>query len=379
MGDFVSLVNQLNNLRTRADNPSYRTIERIISRQRRPNKMARSTIQEKLAGNSPLSLTQVLSIVDALAEYARLHEIPLPLQEIEHEVWTNRLISSTSKGKSKNAPAANAPEENEASSAEWNVEPLRQAQMLDLVNLVTESNSKGTSTWLPRLLRDMVEAEMNISDFLARASQDKPLAVVETLKEMEAEFPYSTEDNPWGSNARSEQNIATVGALIRLVARHHGEESTPAVIVGMRRSRLGHHVEDYCNQVGIWFAPQRVVNIFDHLEKAALNNDIKRLAHSIAKHRTAKRIPEVVKLLLVAERKEIADAILQRIGSTNTYRIRNVVSELQDSSAPQEVLREIALGVPIDNHDEYTQQFEGSDLQGFADIMREAKKDVPPF
>lgn len=79
-------VNQLNNLRARADNPSYRTIERLISRQRRPNKMARSTTQEKMSGNSPLILTQVLSIVDALAEYARLHEVPLPLQEINHEV-----------------------------------------------------------------------------------------------------------------------------------------------------------------------------------------------------------------------------------------------------------------------------------------------------
>lgn len=87
-----------------------------------------------------------------------------------------------SEGKSKNSPVANAPTENEATSAEWNVEPLWQAQMLDLVNVITESHSKATSTWLPRLLRDMMEAEMNIGDFLSRASQDKPLAVVETLK-----------------------------------------------------------------------------------------------------------------------------------------------------------------------------------------------------
>ncbi|MEU0720104.1 hypothetical protein ABZ498_23345 [Streptomyces lavendulocolor] len=319
-----------------------------------------------------------MAIVDALAEHARLNEIPLPAQEVDHEVWANRLIASLDKKKSAPASAGKVGAAEEI-AIEWNLEPLRQAHMIDLVNVVTENRSKPTATWLPRVLREMLSAEMDVTEFLERAAQDSALAVVETLKELEEEFPYSVDSDPWGQHARDGENLRTVGGLLKLAARQHGEEFTPAVIVGMRRTHLGHHVDDYLAQVGTWFAPHRLVRIIDHLEKATLTNDVERLAQRIAKHRAPKRIPDAVRLLMIAEKQVAASIILRTVGDCILWRVEQVVKALLDTSAPEEILYEIALGVPYKKHDEYAKHFEESDLKGFAEIMRKAKMEIPPF
>ncbi|WP_143675172.1 hypothetical protein [Streptomyces sp. JV178] len=326
-------------------------------------------------------MTQVLSIVDALAEHARLNDIPLPAQEVDHEVWANRLLSSLNEKKPGRQPSTENVSASEETVMEWNVEPLRQAHMTDLVNVIAENRFKPTSMWFPGVLRDLIDAEMDIMEFLKRAAQDSPLAIVDTLKALEEEFPYHVmASDGWRQDTRNEQNRATVGVLLRLVARQHGEKSTPGVVVALRRARLGHHVDEYLIHVGAWFAPQRMMNIFDHFERAALTNDIERLAHSIAQHRTPKGVPELVKLLLVAEKRNVANAILRKVGETNKWRVANVVEALVSTSAPEDVLFEIARSVPSRNHDDYAQHFEENGLKEFAEIMRKAKEDVtPPF
>ncbi|MFI9417848.1 hypothetical protein [Streptomyces werraensis] len=251
--------------------------------------------------------------------------------------------------------------------------------MSDLVNVITENRSKPTAMWLPRVLRDMLSAEMDIAEFLEKAVQDSPLAVVETLKRLEEEFPYKVSDDPWGQHTRSKLNKSTVGELIKLIARAHGKEFTPAVVVGMRRAGLGRYVDEYLAQVGVWFAAQSLMTIFDHLEKAALTNDVDRLAQRIARHRMAQRLPNVVKLLKIAEKQATANVILRTVGDTTVWRVSQAVQALIDSSAPEGVLREIALGIPYEKHDEYAQYAEENDLKGFAEIMRKAKMEIPPF
>ncbi|MGQ4722510.1 hypothetical protein [Streptomyces tunisiensis] len=341
--------------------------------------MARSTIQEKLSGNGKLTLTQVLSIVEALAEYARDNEIPLPNQEISRDVWRDRVSASYDTG-NQNSEVNTERESEGPNDIEWNTEPLEQAQMTDLVNLIREARRKPVSTWLPRLLREMVDAEMEIENFIQQAAEDTPLGIVQTLKELDKEFPYMiVADDPWGGEERRNiENQMTVDPLLRIAAQRHGQTASPAIVVAMRRSGLSHHVNTYLDAVGTWFLPENVVIISEHLTTAALTNDNRRLLRSIAQNRGADRIPQVIKCLQITGKAEDANFLLRNVGNTNQWRIRSVVMALEKESAPEEVLREIARGVPHGKHDEYAEACTDAKLENFAKLIIEAR-DEPPF
>lgn len=373
----MELAGQLRELRTRAGDPSYRSLERLIARQGGQQKMARSTIQEKLAGRSSLTFPQVMSIVEALAEHARLNGIPLPSPEIDRETWRDRVTTSLRKGYVARNPAP--PRTKSSDSQEWDTTPLEQAHMIDLVNLVEEAKWSPVSTWLPRVLREMMEAEMSIEGYLKRAAQESPIEVIATAKALEEEFPYLLDtDDPWGSGRVNEENKATVSRLLWRAVGRHGLRSTPAITVGLRRSGLGHHVDEYLATVGVSFRPTSIVSITKHLHSATLKNDTERLLKAIGRHRLTTTVPAVVKQLQVEGMLEEANLVLRAVGESNVFRITSVASELIKSSAPDDVLREVARGVPPGKHDEYAEHLAES-LSGTLPQMILEARDEPPF
>lgn len=373
----MELAGQLRELRTRAGDPSYRSLERLIARQGRQQKMARSTIQEKLAGRSSLTLPQVLSIVEALAEHARLNGIPLPSQEIDRDTWRDRVTTSSRKVPDARNPAQ--PHMKSPNAEEWDTTPLEQAHMIDLVNLVKEAKWSPASTWLPRVLREMMEAEMSIEGFLRRAAQEDAIEVIAILKALEDEFPYRIEtDDPWGSGRVNEENKETVSRLLWRTAGRHGLTSTPAIIVGLRRSGIGHHIDAYLSTVAISFQSASIAQIIKHLHSATLTNDTERFLKAIGRHRIATTFPAVIKRLQIEEMQDEANLILQSVGESNITRITSVAFELIKSQAPVDVLREVARGVPSGKHDEYAEILTGS-LGGALPQMILEVRDEPPF
>ncbi|MGW6719165.1 hypothetical protein [Streptomyces sp. NPDC054995] len=374
----MDLADQLGELRTRAGGPSYRALERLIARQNRQQKMARSTIQEKIVGRSPLTLPQLLSIVEALAEYASVNGVPLPPQEIDRETWRDRLTAA-SKTVSATGNAVE-PRSKSTEAREWDTGALEQAHMIDLVNLIREARWSPVSTWLPKILREMMDAEISIDGFLDNAAKESPFEVLRTLKALEEEFPYLEESgDPWGVEDKvSGDNVATVSQLLRKVAGRHGLNATPAIVVGLRRSGIGHHVDAYLATVGASFRPASIVRIVKHLQSATLANDTDRLLKAIGRHRKADAVPDLVKRLQIEGMRKEADKVLHGVGEANVFRVRNVGSALIASSAPDDVLREVARGVPLGKHDEYASSMSGESYGALPQMILEVR-DEPPF
>jgi hypothetical protein len=81
----------LRRLRIRAGNPSLRTIEKNTQGQGPRRAMSQSAIQEKLSGRTVPNLGQLLALVQACAEYAESIGAPLPDDDIDEQVWRDRL------------------------------------------------------------------------------------------------------------------------------------------------------------------------------------------------------------------------------------------------------------------------------------------------
>ncbi|MFI1284490.1 hypothetical protein ACH4U5_27730 [Streptomyces sp. NPDC020858] len=372
----MDLASQLRDLRARAGSPSYRTLERLIARQGIQRRMGRSTIQEKLSGKSSLNFPQVLAIVEALAEYARTKEAPLPQHETESETWRDRVVAS-SKDRGEYTDARSSETGSTVSGIEWNIEPLRAAQMYDLVDLIHDYRSKPVADWLPRVLLAMTQAEMTITDFLEKAAEDSPQGIVRTVQELEIKFPYTDESNGWG-NGRSGLNMETVGQLLRYSARRHGDSASPAIVVGLRRAQMGHHVGEYLAGVARWFLAEKIEMATELLRTAALGNDANSLLQAVGERRIPTRIVEVVKHLDAHGKNEDALKIANGIGLRRPYEIRMAVEDFEKHSAPREALLEIARGVKYSDYAEYIEIFSGWGLSDFAELLSQAS-DEPPF
>ncbi|WP_329300228.1 hypothetical protein OG410_18695 [Streptomyces sp. NBC_00659] len=341
--------------------------------------MARSTIQEKLSGNSTLTLSQVLSLVEALAEHAMDNDMPLPSQEISRDVWRDR-VSASFKTESEASTRSPEKESGNFSGIDWDTKPLEQAEMADLVNLIRGAQRRPVSTWLPRLLQEVMEAGMEIDHFLKQAAEDSIPGVIQTLKELEDEFPYlAATDNPWGGDDRNPDNLKTVDSLLQFTVERHGLAASPAVIVGLRRSGLTHHVERYLELTGTYFHPENILSISEHLISAILTKDSMQLFHSIGKHRPVQRIPQVLQVLRGAGKILAAKKLLQSIGDTNTWRIERTIEELENSGAPDEVLRDLALGIPHEKHDDYIAHFSTSRHENFSKMILDVRDNHPLF
>ncbi|WP_392965533.1 hypothetical protein [Streptomyces sp. LN245] len=339
--------------------------------------MARSTIQEKFSGNSAPTLSQVLSLVEALSEHAMDNDMPLPSQETSRDVWRDR-VSASFKTENEATTRSAGNESGNCSGIDWDIKPLEQAEMIDLVNLVREAQRRPVSTWLPRLLREVMEAGMEIDHFLKQAAEDSLAGVIQSLKELEDEFPYLTAtEGPWGGEDRNPDNLRTVDSLLQFTVVRHGQTASPAIIVGLRRSGLSHHVERYLDLASTHFLPESILLISEHLTSAALTKDSRQLFHSIGRNRPVQFILPILQALRSAGQVYAANALLQSVGNTNEWRIKRIVGELENSGAPDEVLREIARGIPHGKHDDYIETFTTPRFEKFSKMILAARDELP--
>jgi hypothetical protein len=369
----MDLAAQLQQLRDLAGAPSIRTIERLIARQGRERGMAKSTIQEKLSGRSALKFPEILSIVEALGEHARLKDAPLPPSEIDQMVWRERFVKSASAAR--RSPHLSNPAMTVLDSKiEWNVEPLRQAQMIDLVALVSDSEESPIATWLPMVLREMHRAEMDFTDYIRTAAKDSPHGVAQTIAALEVEFPQR---EPRGWDSGKWENDLTVGRLLDFAAELHGSSASPAVAAALRRSGLGEKVNVYLTSVAEFHLAKDIEKAVDHLRAAGMSRDATRLLGYAGSHRNSDRIVEVIVHFEKANRIEDRNVILGGIARDDIQHLVYVVPKLQKASAPEEVLMEVARGVPYGKHEEYAQLLDGVDMKEFARLVRVVADELP--
>ena len=375
----MDLATQLQELRVRAGDPSIRAIERLIARQGRQHPMARSTIQDKISGRSPINLLQVMSIVEALAEHARLNGIPLPQQDIDHVVWRERVAASLSHsaGQISGRGVSTSPQRREI---DWDVEALKQAHMFDLVALVDEAKGSEVANWLPKVIRGMMQAEMSFTGFLESAAKDSPNGVARTVAALNSEFPPDESDS-WGNPSdpwHVSENDRAIGPLLMHAARVHGAVSSPAVVAGLRRANVGQHVNDYLADVGRWHLSHKIEGAVNHLRVTGLGKDADKLLALVGEHRLASRLLEVVKHFEQLEREEDAKSVLRGVGDGDWYRVREVDKSFRASGVSEKMLLELVRGIPYGRHAEWAQMLKESGSEEIAELALRVKDD-PPF
>ncbi|MGW3322944.1 hypothetical protein [Streptomyces virginiae] len=289
----TALVAQLQDLRVRAGSPSVRDIERLVARQGRQEKMARSTIQAKLSGQSSLKLGQVLCLVEALAEHARLIGSPLSPQEIDQGVWRERVVADQKRLSRAEVPISPSAPGRPDPQDRWPLSALHQAGMLDVAEIVVQSKGTQTATWLPRVAGEMLQAQMSCKGFMKTAAYDQPLDVVKTVAALHREFPRPESDpNSWGGGW-SPENSETVLALLSYAARVHGAKSAPVIVVGLRRAGAGEYVGDFLKWLACWHLAAAIEGAVVHLRAAELARDALGLLQCVGADRRMDRTFEV--------------------------------------------------------------------------------------
>ncbi|MCX4589981.1 hypothetical protein OG819_09455 [Streptomyces sp. NBC_01549] len=340
--------------------------------------MARSTIQDKLSGKSSANLPEVLSIVEALAEHARLNGAPLPSQEIDQGTWRERVTALTG-----NTPTASttpyAPTISADPKIPWDVQALRLAQMHDLIEIVENSSDAPTASWLPKVVAPLLLAEMSVVEFMQRASRDSPQAIVQTLVALDRAFPIP-EAVPW--EARDpwlvSENDRTVGVLLSEAARRHGGTATPAIVVAMRRAEIGEHVDAYLANIARLHPTSNIQYITRQLRTATLSADADKVLRFVGSKRQAGRIFEVALFFHTSGQTDDAKKVLQGTATENWYRIESMVHEIGDHESADDFVREVLRGIPYGKHSEYA---EGIRQRGNAELAQRilAAADEPPF
>jgi hypothetical protein len=338
--------------------------------------MARSTIQDKLSGRSPLNLTQALSIVEALGEYARLNGVSLPQQELTQGYW-RELITGAAEKKRFITTLIQTPEPEESVEIRWDLDPLRQAEMHDLAQIVESSQEEAIATWLPKVLREMMRAEMSVVSFIKKATEDSPKGIVQTISALAEEFPNA--DTAWGSQPwAKEEHRKTVVSLIGHTARRHGVVSSPAIIAGLRRANNGDLVNIYLVNLGTWHIPTTIDRVVKHLRAAALGGDAQKLLSYVGRKRKPDRLFEVVQHFEQEGNLSDRNKILRSVGTEDSLRMQAVARHFDQAAASEEILRELARGIDYGKHEDFAQGCHLAGLEAFAQIIREVA-DEPPF
>ncbi|MFB6624249.1 hypothetical protein ACFCWD_36950 [Streptomyces sp. NPDC056374] len=361
----------LRDLRRNAGAPSIREIEHLIARQGRQQPMARSTIQDKMAGKSPLNLAQVLSIVEALGEHARLNGIPIAREEIDQAVWCDRFATPKSEASEPGAPEIFGPRPAEPANLAWNWEPLATAHMFDVIEFIREKENAPVATWLPQVLREMRKAEMDVHDVIRTAAQDEPFNIVQTLAVLNAWFPRQ-DTGGWDVTDHNR----TVGALIRFTAQRHGGSASPVIVAGLRRAQIPENVAMYLRDVAYYSSAREIADALECLSASGLSGDMKRLLTSIATARPMHKLALLVESFQKGGRVEDVHAILGGIAKEGKYRLKSAFEEF--AGHPLEVQEKIALGVPYGKHVEYAQFLQECKLVAYARLVLWAEEE-PPF
>ena len=191
------LTEQLNRLRARAGTPSVRELAKLTKRQGPGRAMSRSTVHDKLSGRTPPRLGQVLTLVQACADYAKSIGAPLPADDTDEQVWrewTQAALARTPLPVPADvtASALPVPGDRDASpSPRWDLDPLIRAGMDDMVDLVQVGEREPMADWLPTLAEALREAGMSNEQFLLAASKEHPQDIVSTLLALASDLRQS--------------------------------------------------------------------------------------------------------------------------------------------------------------------------------------------
>ncbi|MQS37822.1 hypothetical protein [Streptomyces katsurahamanus] len=372
----MALASELRDLRDRAGRPSYREIERLIARQGRDHAMGRSTIQEKLSGKSSASLVQVLSLVEALAEHARRVEIPLTPLEVDKSVWRERYMKSIKTGKP-DAPAT-VTTESSIDSTPWNIEPLRQAQMYDLIEVIESSRTLPVASWLPQVIKGILLAGMSCFDFLKRAARENPQQVLQIVVALHYTFPPEERDRwdppprPWDVTDHNR----TVGVYLAQAARVHGAIASPAIVAGMHRAGLGTLIETYLNGVAKVHPAPNIARAVAHLRFTTLPNEADQLLEYVGTGRQFEEVIRIAQYFTDHEQPTDRTKILKGAGK-DWHRFKNIARLIQENEIEDVFLKELIWGIPYGEHLEFAEKM-GDGNEELAERIRRAA-DEPPF
>jgi hypothetical protein len=334
--------------------------------------MARSTIQEKLSGKSSPNLHQVLSLVTALAEYGQKHGTPLTPQEVDENSWRAKFVAS--QGKSNQTPEKLAREFGGSGLRVWNSEPLRHAGMTDLLDLIERSQEAPPATWLPHVASEMFHAHMSCEGLIKWAAEGSAQDVVQCIAGLDQIFPVPPpSEDPWGSSW-SPGNSATVRKLLLYAARFHGAQSSPVIIVGLRRSDCGEYVNDFLSNVACWHLPHDLHSAVNGLKSAELTRDSMQLLEYVGSRRLGDRIMEVVQYLdhhgLTVERNKV----LEGMASHKERFMIGVRGTMHD-----EMQEDLIEAVPLSNRPEFAARLNAAGLEELAEKVLAPRPDDPPF
>ncbi|GGY53834.1 hypothetical protein GCM10010363_38750 [Streptomyces omiyaensis] len=352
----AGLDRRLQELRLRAGSPTYREIERLLERQGRQERIARSTIQEKFTGKSTLKLGEVLRLVEALAEHARFIGAPLPPQETDQEAWRQWVVSAQA--------SHSTPEETKAAAPanidlEWPLDPLYQAGMLDVVEIVLESRGQPTANWLPRVAREMMRAEMSCMSFMRTAAMEPPLETVKTAAALHQEFPNFAEpdtDDPWALRS-APGNSETVLTLLRFTARKHGSTAAPTVVAGLRRAGIGEYVEHLLICIGQWHLAPNIEKAVSHLRAAEMNRDANNLLALTGSQRILDRTFEIAEHFNKTNAISDRDTILRAM-ATDPLRMLAAFEGSKDWPDAEKIIDTLILLIHPSNNADFCEAFQ---------------------
>ncbi|MER5468923.1 hypothetical protein [Streptomyces sp. NPDC002685] len=345
--------------------------------------MARSTIQEKLSGKSSAKLHQILSLVEAIAEYGRTNGAPLSQQEVDENSWRAKFIASNGKHvEASTRESASGQQEIDAPS-KWNSEPLLRADMTDLVDLIAQSEGAPPHTWLPHVASEMRQAQMSCDSLMKWAAQGNPRNIVQCVSALDEIFPLpgpQTSSNPWEVTAAdpwgtwSPGNAETVGALLRYAARSHGTSATPVIVVGLRRAKVGEYVQRFLTTIACWHLAPGIQEAVDNLKAAELTTDAMSILKYVGSNRQDTRVMEVVRHFDTGGQARERDAILGGMASDPKRFMIGIRGTLHEDM--QEAL---ISAVPLSKHSEYAEKLNAAGFEDLSLRFKGGYTDEPPF
>lgn len=369
-----SLAKQLRDLRIRAGNPPVRELERLIGTLQKRHPMARSTIQDKLSGRSPAKLSQVLSLVAAIAEYGRLNGAPLTPQEVDENSWRAKYVATM--GNHGHTQQAGAPEATPASSYRlWNPEPLWHAGMTDLVDLVSQSKGAPPVTWVPHVASEMVQAQMSCIGLMEWVANGSAKDVVDCAQALNQAFPLPSEGEPDGWENWSPGYGATTVYLLRYAARVHGQNA-PVIVVGLRRANLGNFVKTFLANIASWHLANNLDKAVRRLRSAELGADAKELLRCVGAERVDNRVIEVVHYFMDHEAPKDSELVLAGMAAGSPKRLLIALRDPRCDPFRQALLD----AIPWSKRGDYVNALRGEGMNDIADeVVVPTYSDEPPF
>ncbi|MED7951699.1 hypothetical protein [Streptomyces sp. BE303] len=375
----VDIAAQLRTLRRKAGSPSIREIARLIASQGRRHQMARSTIQDKLSGKNPATTAQVLSIVEALAEYARSTGFPLAPADYDSNSWREEVakIQDPHFLKSKKEPPKESP--TGESRLSLDLAPFRHGGMTDVVLLIEETPSTEAFKWLPDVIESMRQVQMDTTGILQQIAKDAPENLIRNVSALHERFPPEQQDpSPWSAG---EMHInQDISKLLVHAARAHSPTHIAPIIVGLRRAKMGIYAPLFMRWTATWHLPGTLKDAAGRLRSAGLSGDARFLYSLVGKHRSEKHVYDVVKALNLPEDLEDRKAILQSTAASSPGRMATVAKEIEDDSPQnrQEMLTAMITGIPYGMHEQYAEHFSREGLKELSNLAL-AQNDEPPF